>query len=119
MCAAPDSVVLEPGERAAVPTGIAIAVPDGWEAQVRARSGLASRHGIALVNGVGTIDSDYRGEVLVLLVNLGYDRVQLKRGERIAQIILAPIVPIEWDEVPRLSDTARGDGGLGSTGRKD
>lgn len=116
LCAVPNKIKLEPGERAAIPTGLAVAVPEGWELQVRARSGLARRHGLALVNGVGTIDSDYRGEILVLLINLGSERVELRRGERIAQVVLAEVVQVNWDEVKTLDKTERGDGGFGHTG---
>ena len=109
-------VTLAPGERAAVPTGIAIALPEGYEAQVRARSGLARRHGIAMVNAPGTVDSDYRGELQVILVNLGREPFTVSRGERIAQIVVAPVARVAWDEVPSLDATARGAGGFGSTG---
>ena len=109
-------VTLAPGERAAVPTGIAIALPEGYEAQVRARSGLARRHGIAMVNAPGTVDSDYRGELQVILVNLGREPFTVSRGERIAQIVVAPVARVAWDEVPSLDATARGASGFGSTG---
>lgn len=109
-------VTLAPGERAAVPTGIAIALPAGYEAQVRARSGLARRHGIAMVNAPGTVDSDYRGELQVLLVNLGEEPFTVARGDRIAQMVVAPVVRVAWDEVGSLDTTARGAGGFGSTG---
>ena len=108
--------VLLPGERALVSTGLRIAVPPGFEAQVRPRSGLALRHGIALVNGPGTIDSDYRGVVQVLLINLGQETVTLQRGDRIAQLVVAPVTRVEWDVTERLDDTKRGGGGFGSTG---
>jgi dUTP pyrophosphatase len=110
-------LTIGPGERAAVPTGLCIAVPDGYEAQVRARSGLAMRHGVALVNAPGTIDADYRGEIRVLLVNLGQEPVTLRRGDRIAQIVLAPVVRAEWVEQNELAPTERGSGGFGHTGR--
>ncbi|MEQ9332140.1 dUTP diphosphatase [Thalassobaculum sp.] len=109
-------VVLAPGERAAVPTGIAVALPAGYEAQVRARSGLARRHGIAMVNAPGTVDSDYRGEILVLLVNLGREPFTVARGDRIAQMVVAPVARVAWEEVPTLDATDRGAGGFGSTG---
>lgn len=107
---------IAPGARRIVPTGFRIAVPPGWEGQVRARSGLALRHGLALPNAPGTIDSDYRGEVGVLLVNLGERPVRIRRGERIAQLVLAPVGRAVVAEVERLDDTGRGGGGFGSTG---
>lgn len=106
------------GKVTSVPTGIRIAIPKGWEGQVRARSGLAKKYGIALANGVGTIDSDYRGELTILLINLGKEDLQITEGERIAQLILAPVVSIEWEEIGELPDTVRGSGGFGHTGRK-
>ncbi len=108
---------LRPGERALVPTGIAIALPQGWEAQVRPRSGLAVRHGITVLNAPGTIDADYRGEIQVALVHLGKEPFVITRGERIAQLVLAPVVRAEWTVVNDLETTARGSGGFGSTGR--
>lgn len=111
-------LVLEPGERALVPTGIRIALPEGFEAQVRPRSGLALRHGLTVLNAPGTIDSDYRGEIGVLLVNLGSEPVTIRRGERIAQLVLAPVCRLAWEERPvAAGETARGTGGFGSTGR--
>lgn len=110
-------VALAPGERAAVPTGFIMAVPDGFEAQVRPRSGLAARHGVTCLNTPGTIDSDYRGEIKVILVNLGQDAFTINRGERIAQLVLAPVTQLAWEEVSELDETARGAGGFGSTGR--
>jgi dUTP pyrophosphatase len=109
-------LTLLPGERALVPTGLALAIPPGWEGQVRPRSGLAIRHGISIVNAPGTIDSDYRGEVSVLLVNLGQEPFTLRRGDRIAQLLLARAEPIEWQEEDELPGTTRGEGGFGSTG---
>ncbi len=112
-------LVLRPGERALVPTGLVLEIPSGWEGQVRPRSGLALRHGIGVVNAPGTIDSDYRGEVAVILVNLGEAPFSLNRGDRIAQLILAPVAPaasIEWEEADALEPSARGGGGFGSTG---
>jgi dUTP pyrophosphatase len=109
-------LTLLPGERALVPTGLALAIPQGWEGQVRPRSGLAIRHGIGLVNAPGTIDSDYRGEVSVLLVNLGQEPFTLRRGDRIAQLLVARAEPIEWEEDDDLPGTSRGAGGFGSTG---
>ena len=108
--------VLAPGERAAVPTGLALEIPAGWEGQVRPRSGLAIRHGVTVANAPGTIDSDYRGEVKVLLVNLGATAFAVRRGDRIAQLVLAAVEPIEWDEADALEASGRGDGGFGSTG---
>jgi len=109
-------LTLQPGERALVPTGLAVAIPPGWEGQVRPRSGLAIRHGIGLVNAPGTIDSDYRGEVSVLLINLGQQPFTVRRGDRIAQLLLARAEPIEWEEEEELPGTSRGAGGFGSTG---
>jgi dUTP pyrophosphatase len=109
-------LTLLPGERALVPTGLALAIPPGWEGQVRPRSGLAIRHGIGLVNAPGTIDSDYRGEISVLLVNLGQEPFTLRRGDRIAQLLVARAEPIEWEEDDDLPGTSRGEGGFGSTG---
>ena len=109
-------VTLAPGERTAVPTGIAIALHAGYEAQVRARSGLARRHGIAMVNAPGTVDSDYRGELQVLLINLGQEPFTLTRGDRIAQMVVAPVARASFVEVDTLDETARGAGGFGSTG---
>lgn len=110
-------VELAPGERAIVPTGIRIALPAGTEAQVRPRSGLAARNGISLVNAPGTIDSDYRGEIKVILINHGIEAFRIERGDRIAQMIVAPVLRVDWNEVETLEDTARGDGGFGHTGR--
>ena len=110
-------VDLAPGERRLVPTGIAVAIPPGFEGQVRPRSGLALKLGIGLVNAPGTIDSDYRGEVGVILVNWGQERVQLARGERIAQLVVAPVTRASLVLVADLPDTGRGGGGFGSTGR--
>jgi dUTP pyrophosphatase len=115
----PQEVMLAPGERALVPTGIAIALPPGYEAQVRPRSGLALRSGVSVLNAPGTVDADYRGEIQVLLVNLGPERVTLRRGERIAQLVVAPVTRIAWHEVAVLPRSDRGDGGFGSTGRGD
>lgn len=109
-------VTLAPGERALIPTGIRIAVPPGFEAQVRARSGLAVRNGIALVNAPGTIDADYRGEIQVILVNLGQEPFAIRRGDRIAQLVIAPVVLCDFEPVGELPDTERGEGGFGSTG---
>jgi dUTP pyrophosphatase len=118
--AVPDDepVTLRPGARAAVPTGLAFALPDGYEGQVRPRSGLAAKSGVTCLNTPGTIDADYRGEVKVVLVNLGEEDVIIRRGDRIAQLIIAPVVQAQWAEVESLNETARGDGGFGSTGAK-
>ncbi len=117
LCAALDGeLVLAPGERALVPTGFALEVPPGWEAQVRPRSGLATRHGIGIPNTPGTIDSDYRGEVQVALINLGREPYTLRRGDRIAQLLLAPVPEIDVEEVADLAPSERGAGGFGSTG---
>ncbi len=110
-------VTLAPMERTAVPTGLSIALPQGYEAQVRARSGLAFRSGIACVNAPGTVDSDYRGEIKVILVNLGQEPVTFERGDRIAQLVVAPVSRVAWEEADSLDETARGAGGFGSTGR--
>jgi dUTP pyrophosphatase len=109
-------VELPAGGRTLVPTGIAIALPAGYEAQVRPRSGLALKHGVTLLNAPGTIDADYRGEIQVILVNHGAAPVTIARGDRIAQLVVAPVTRIAWDEVERLDDTTRGAGGFGSTG---
>lgn len=112
-----DDLVLRPGERSLVPTGIAIALPDGYEAQVRPRSGLALRHGIALVNSPGTIDADYRGEIGVIVINHGAEPFAIRHGERIAQLVVAPVSRAVLVEVDDLDETGRGDGGFGHTGR--
>jgi len=111
-----EELVLQPGARAAVPTGLVVEVPPGWEGQVRPRSGLALRHGVTLPNAPGTIDSDYRGEVQVILQNLGDAPFTVRRGDRIAQLVLARVEAVEWVEAEELSETGRGDGGFGSTG---
>ena len=111
-----EDVVLAPGARRAVATGFAVAIPDGYEMQVRPRSGLALKHGISLPNTPGTIDSDYRGELKVILVNLGAEDFAIARGDRIAQLVLAPVTLAAWLEVDDLDDTVRGAGGFGSTG---
>lgn len=108
---------LEPGERHAFATGFAIEIPHGYEVQVRPRSGLAIRHGITCLNTPGTIDSDYRGEVKVILVNLGQEPFEVRRGERIAQLVPAPVLRANFVEASELAETARGSGGFGSTGR--
>ena len=109
-------VTLAPGARALVPTGIAIALPAGYEAQLRPRSGLAARHGLTVLNAPGTIDADYRGEIQVLLVNLGGESVSITRGMRIAQLVVAPTIQAQLGEVASLDETSRGIGGFGSTG---
>ena len=111
-----EPLVLESGARALVPCGFSIAVPDGYEAQVRPRSGLASRHGVTVVNAPGTIDPDYRGEVMVALVNLSPISFVVERGMRIAQLLVAPVPRVEWAEVDELPATPRGSGGFGHTG---
>jgi dUTP pyrophosphatase len=110
-------LTLKPGERKLVPTGLAIALPRGYEAQVRPRSGLAIKKGIGLVNSPGTIDADYRGEIGVILINWGQDPVLIERGERIAQMVVAPVVQAQFVEAESLDDTVRGTGGFGSTGK--
>ena len=117
-CALPADAPLSlaPGEYAAIPTGFAIALPDGFEAQVRPRSGLARNHGVTVLNSPGTVDCDYRGEIAVLLVNHGPASVEISRGMRIAQMVVAPVVQIMLEESGELSQTARGSGGFGSTG---
>lgn len=114
---ADEDVVVAPGERKLVPTGLAIELPEGYEAQVRPRSGLALKHGLTMVNAPGTIDTDYRGEVGVILINHGQERVHLPRGERIAQLVIARYERVEICEVLQLSETERGAGGFGHTGR--
>lgn len=112
-----EELVLLPGDRALVPTGIAIALPDGYEAQIRPRSGLALKHGIALVNSPGTIDPDYRGEIGVIVINHGREPFVIRRGERIAQMVVSRFARVELAEVAELTATPRGDGGFGHTGR--
>jgi dUTP pyrophosphatase len=108
--------VLAPGERAAIPTGLQLAIPEGFEGQVRPRSGLALKHAVTVLNAPGTIDADYRGEVKVLLVNLGSEPFTVTRGMRIAQLVFAPVVQAGMQKVPSLEATERGEGGFGSTG---
>ena len=112
-----EALTLAPGERAAVATGFAIAIPTGYEVQVRPRSGLAFKYGVTCLNTPGTIDSDYRGEVKVILANLGQDSFEIARGDRIAQLVPAAVLRATLDEVATLDDTSRGAGGFGSTGR--
>lgn len=111
-----ESIVLEPGARHACETGLCMALPAGYEAQVRPRSGLSLKQGLTVINSPGTIDADYRGEILVPLVNLGQAPVTLERGLRIAQMVVAPVIQVTWKEVERLSTTERGAGGFGHTG---
>jgi dUTP pyrophosphatase len=113
---AAEEVTLAPGARHAVATGLAVAIPPGYEIQVRPRSGLALKHGISVPNTPGTIDSDYRGEVKVILINHGAEPFAIRRGDRIAQLVLTPVTLAEWDEVAELDETGRGAGGFGSTG---
>jgi dUTP pyrophosphatase len=110
-------VTLQPGERQMIPTGLSIAIPEGYEVQVRPRSGLAAKHGLTCLNSPGTVDSDYRGELKVILINLGQVAFVVKRGERIAQMVVAPVTRGVFHEVDMLPETARGAGGFGSTGR--
>lgn len=117
MAAVEEDLVIEPGKRLAVPTGLGIALPEGYEAQIRPRSGLALKQGLTVANAPGTIDSDYRGEIGVLLINHGSETVELRRGERIAQLVLARYERAVLEEVEELSATPRGDGGFGHTGR--
>lgn len=116
MAAVREDLVLSPGQRALVPTGIAIALPEGFEAQVRPRSGLALKNGVTLVNTPGTIDADYRGEIRVILINHGTEPFVVRRGDRVAQMIVAPVCRIRWDEQAALNATDRGSGGFGHTG---
>ena len=111
-----EDVTIEPGGRHAVATGLAVAIPPGFEIQVRPRSGLALKHGITVPNTPGTIDSDYRGEVKVILINLGHEPFEVRRGDRVAQLVLAPVTQATWLAVDELDETARGEGGFGSTG---
>lgn len=114
---ADDPVVLEAGARALIETGFAMALPPGFEAQIRPRSGLAIKHGVTCLNTPGTIDADYRGEIKVILINLGHDRFTINRGDRIAQMVVAPVVQATIMQVDVLDDTGRGAGGFGSTGK--
>ena len=111
-----DEVILDPGARTLVPTGVAIALPEGYEAQVRPRSGLAARHGVTVLNAPGTVDADYRGEVKVLLINLGEAPFAIRRGLRVAQLVVAPVARVAWRERAELPASARDAGGFGSTG---
>ena len=109
-------MVLAPGRRAAVPTGLAMAIPAGFEIQVRPRSGLALKHGVTVANAPGTIDSDYRGELKIILINHSQDNFPIQRGDRVAQLVISPVTQGEWEEVDELDATTRGEGGFGSTG---
>ena len=111
-----EDILLVPGQRELIPTGIAVAIPAGWEAQVRPRSGLALQYGLTVLNSPGTIDSDYRGEIKAIIINLGMEEYRLHRGMRIAQLVFAPIVRAVWMEVESLEVTDRGGGGFGHTG---
>lgn len=112
-----DCVVVPPGGRALIPTGLVVELPNGFEAQIRPRSGLALRHGVTLLNSPGTIDADYRGEIQVILINLGDEDFAVQRGDRIAQMVVAPVSRVGWREDANLTETARGAGGFGHTGR--
>lgn len=116
LAAIEDDIIIQPGKRELVPTGIAIALPQGFEAQVRARSGLSLKHGLAVLNAPGTIDADYRGEIKVILINLGQEPVTLTRGMRCAQLVVASHSTVTWDVVSDLNETDRGHHGFGSTG---
>jgi dUTP diphosphatase len=113
-----ESLTLLPGGRTLVPTGISLAIPEGYEGQVRMRSGLAIKHGLTLLNGPGTIDSDYRGEVRLVLANLGSEPATISRGDRVAQLVIAPVVHARLERVETLPETPRSGGGFGSTGRE-
>ena len=112
-----DEVVLTPGGSALVPTGLYLEIPPGFEAQVRPRSGLALRHGVTMLNAPGTIDSDYRGQVQVIMINLGQEPFVIRRGERVAQLVFGRVVQAEWEPVAELTSSQRGEGGFGHTGR--
>ncbi len=112
-----EEVIISPNQTMLIPTGFYIEVPNGYEAQVRPRSGLAIKYGISVLNTPGTIDADYRGEVKVILTNFGKDNFVIKRGDRIAQLVIAPVIQAEWEEVPTLDETLRGAGGFGHTGK--
>ena len=116
LAAVPADMIIQPGQRALVPTGIAIALPPGSEAQVRPRSGMAARHGVTVLNTPGTVDADYRGEIQVILINLGEAPYVVQRGARIAQLVIAPVLRAKLSESQDLADTQRGGGGFGSTG---
>jgi len=109
-------LIIAPGERELIPTGLFTAVPGGYELQIRPRSGLAIKHGVGILNAPGTIDSDYRGEIKIILINLGREPFKVKRGERIAQMVLCPVARLEFELTEQLPDTIRGEGGFGHTG---
>jgi dUTP pyrophosphatase len=111
-----ESRILQPGERTLIPTGLSLALPDGYEAQVRPRSGLALKHGITVLNSPGTVDADYRGDVGVILINLGHEPFEIAPGDRIAQLVVAAYAQVEWALVETLPETERGAGGFGHTG---
>lgn len=111
------SLLIKPLERKLVPTGIYISMPEGYEAQIRARSGLSLKYGVTMVNGIGTIDSDYRGEIKVILINLGQENYTLQPGERIAQMVISKYITAQWENVDQLDDTERGQGGFGHSGK--
>ena len=111
-------LTIKPGERKLVPTGLFLEIPEGYEAQIRPRSGLALKFGISLVNSPGTIDADYRGEVGIIMINHGDEPFVVNKGDRVAQMVIAPVTMIEWDEVAEVADTVRGSGGFGHTGHK-
>ncbi|GBR54452.1 deoxyuridine 5'-triphosphate nucleotidohydrolase [Neokomagataea thailandica NBRC 106555] len=117
LAAVQETICIQPGERVLVPTGLCIALPPGYELQIRPRSGLALKHGITLPNTPGTIDEDYRGELKIIVMNAGNEEFCIERGTRIAQGVLAPVVRLQWHEVANLDETARGKGGFGSTGQ--
>jgi dUTP diphosphatase len=120
ICAVVDKeIMIRPGERCLIPTGLAFAIPEGFEVQVRPRSGLAIKHGIGLVNSPGTIDADYRGEIGIILINHGQEDFAINSGDRIAQLVVAPVVQAQLEEVEMLSETERGSGGFGHTGSKN
>ena len=112
-----EDYIIKPMERKLIKTGLAFEIEPGYEVQIRPRSGLAFKHGITVLNSPGTIDADYRGEIMVLLINLGSEEFEIKKGERIAQAVIAPVVQAEFEEVDSLSETKRGKGGFGSTGK--
>lgn len=114
-----ESIRLAPGQRALIPTGLRIELPMGLEAQIRARSGLSIRHGLAMVNGVGTIDSDYRGEIMIPVINLGDETVFIENGDRLAQMVIAKYERISWEPTTQLNETERSEGGFGHTGIKE
>lgn len=116
--AVPSDAVIPPGEVMVIPTGFIIEIPQGYEAQIRPRSGLAAKYGVGVLNAPGTIDSDYRGEVKVILMNFGKKPFTVCRGDRIAQMIVAPYTRVSWNEVTRINETGRGSGGFGHTGRQ-